>query len=536
LRFRLLQSALHRRVLRRPGAWVTTLCAFVATLVGYKISTLGYGLDELLPMARQDVELELSFDGHGSDVRVQTYLPVSDSRQSVSGEENVSPRLHLSTEFSALNRVATWTGGNLPDGTRIHYGFQVVARPIRFELSPELEVPAVYPAALRALLQPEPDIQVDAPEVRTALLHIGADHGPIVDRLRRIYDFTGKLAQRPFKGTTDALTALRLHEASCNGKSRLFVALARGAGIPARLVGGLVMRGGEGRTTHQWAEAYVAGHFVPFDPTNHHFAGLPAHYLTLYYGDKALFVHSKDVNFNYRYVVRTQLVPSPRAKAALGSFNVWAMFERLHLPFSLLRTLLMLPIGALVVVIFRNVIGLPTFGTFLPALIAAASGETGALWGLCGLLIVISVVTLGRWALHRLELLHSPTLAILLTLVAVSMLGTSMVAEHLGLMPLTRISLFPIAVLAITAERFYLALVDQGPRAAAGQLAGTLVVIASCYVVMTSLALQVLVIGFPEILLLVVAMNLYLGRWVGLRLLEYRRFAALLRADGPEPE
>lgn len=38
--------------------------------------------------------------------------------------------------------------------------------------------------------------------------------------LERIYQFTASLTQRPFKGTTDALTALRLREASCNGKSR----------------------------------------------------------------------------------------------------------------------------------------------------------------------------------------------------------------------------------------------------------------------------------------------------------------------------
>ena len=65
-----------------------------------------------------------------------------------------------------------------------------------------------------------------------------------MQRLRRIYDFVSAMPQRPFKGTTDALTALRLGEASCNGKSRLFVALARAAGIPARLVGGLVLETG----------------------------------------------------------------------------------------------------------------------------------------------------------------------------------------------------------------------------------------------------------------------------------------------------
>ena len=88
---------------------------------------------------------------------------------------------------------------------------------------------------------------------------------------------TTRLRHKGLSKETCSLTALRLGEASCNGKSRLLVALARNAGIPARLIGGLVLRRGSTRTSHQWAEAWVAGHWLPIDPTNHHFAELPAH-------------------------------------------------------------------------------------------------------------------------------------------------------------------------------------------------------------------------------------------------------------------
>lgn len=510
---------------------VALLTASVTALVAYKVLAHGYGFTALLPLTRYDVALVMSLDGHGDDVRVRTYLPVTDGRQTIEAESNLSTGLHLTTQTVGLNREATWSGSSVGDGASVRYELHVLAKAARFELSPELEVPLVQPAVLSRQLLAEPDIQVDAPEIRAQLAAIGAHRGTWVERVRRIYDFTSSLPQRPFKGMTDALTALRLGEASCNGKSRLFAALARSAGIPVRLVGGMILQRGTTRTSHQWVEAYAAGHWVPFDPTNGHFAELPAHYLTLYYGDESLFVRTKEINFRFEYAIDTQLVPSPEAKTTLGRFNVWAMFERLHLPLSLLRALLMLPIGALVVVLFRNVIGMPTFGTFLPALIAAASSETGPLWGLVGLLAVIVVVSAGRLLLHRLGLLHSPTLAILLTLVAVSMLATSMLAEQLGILPLARISLFPIAVLAITAERFYLALVDQGAAPALKQLAGTLVVIGACYVVMSSLALQILITGYPEVLLLAVAVNLYLGRWVGMRLLEYKRFRLAAGAE-----
>lgn len=514
----------------RIGWSIGALVLATVVLAGWKLYALGYSLADTLPLRRHVVTYELTLDGQGGDVRVRTFLPLSDPRQSISDEQNASPGLHFSSEIDGLNRVATWTGGDVPDGTRVRFSFAVIPHQLRFELDRTLAVPRAYPASVSAYLRPEEDIQVDDPQILATLAKLGAGQGPVVDRLERIFGLTSGLPQRPFKGTTDALTALRLGEASCNGKSRLFVALARAAGIPARLVGGLILENVSKKTSHQWAEAYVGGHWVPFDSTNHHFAELPERYLTLYYGDEALFRHSADINFNYRFEITSSLVPSPRARASFRLFNVWAMFERLGLPFLLLRTLLMLPIGALVVVLFRNVVGLPTFGTFLPALIAAAANETGPAWGVVAVLIVVLVVSALRMLLQRLELLHSPTLAILLAGVTFTMLATALVSEQLGLMRLAHITLFPIAVLAITAERFYLSFTEHGLLSAAKELGGTLVVVLACNALMGSLALQILVIGFPEVLLLVVAANIYLGRWVGVRLSEYLRFRHLLFA------
>jgi len=507
---------------------VGVLLAGALGLMTYKLSRLGYRLADVMPVTQYEVTYLLTFDGHGGDVRVRSYLPASDAHQAVSEERDLSSGLHLTVAAEGADRVATWQGGDVPDGAEIRHGFKVLPRRMEYELPPDLPVPASYPASVAVHLRPEKEIQVDAPEIAALLGRIGADRGPVRARLRRIYEATAALTPRPFKGTTDALTALRLGEASCNGKSRLFVALARAAGIPARLVGGLIMDGRSKKTSHQWVEAYVAGHWVPSCPTNRHFLALPENYLTLYHGDEPLFRHTADINFDYRFETRTALVPSPAAKASFTFLDVWGLFDRLKLPYSLLRTILMLPVGALVVVLFRNVIGMPTFGTFLPALLAAAAGATGALWGVVAVLIVVGVVAAARGLVQRLELLHSPSLAILLAAVVFTLVAVAMGAERAGVEPLTRVAFFPIAVLAICAERFYLSLTEHGGREAGKELAGTLVVMLACYVVMNSLALQVLVIGFPEVLFLVIAADVYLGRWVGMRLSEYLRFKGLL--------
>lgn len=513
---------------RKVALAVLALVGTTAGLMAYKVRALGYSFADVLPVRQYEVTYALDFDGHGGDVRIRTFLPSNDQRQTISEERDVTSGLRLSQVMDGANRVATWVGAEVPDRAQIRHSFKVVPRRISYDLPADLEVPASVPASAAAWLRPEKEIQVDAPEIAATLARIGADHGKLVERLRKIYDLTASFGFKPFKGTTDALTALRLGQASCNGKSRLFVALARATGIPARLVGGLILETGSKRTSHQWVEAYVAGHWVPFDPTNRHFAELPERYLTLYYGDESLFRHTSDINFDYRFETRSQLVPSTKAKATFTLFDVWGLFDRLKLPYTLLRTILMLPFGALLTVVFRNVVGMPTFGTFLPALLAAAAGQTGALYGVAAVLLVVAVVATVRGAMSRLELLHSPTLAILLSAVVFTLVLTTMLAEKVGLEHLTRVTMFPIAVLAICAERFYMSLTEHGFPVAGKELGGTLVVMLACYVVMNSLALQVLVIGFPEVILLAIAANIYLGRWVGMRLSEYRRFRGLL--------
>lgn len=506
---------------------ITPVAAFI-----YKVTALDYRITNILPQTQYRVALQMSLDGGDGRVRVATFAPADDARQTISEESQSSPpTLHHTIETKGLNRQAIWLGAPVPDGTELRYEFSALVSAVRFNITEDLAVPESYPRAVREELQPTEAIQVDDPEIRALLRRIAADRGPLITRLHAIYEHTEGLGYRSFKGTTDALTALRLGEASCNGKSRLFVALARATGIPARLVGGLVLQAGSKRTSHQWVEAYIAGHWVPFDPTNHHFAELPGRYLALYRGDEALFRHTSEINFDYMFTTRERMVPSPEARSSFSAFNVWDLFARLRLPFSLLQTVLMLPIGALVVVLFRNVIGVPTFGTFLPALIAASAGATGLLWGLTSLVIVTVCVVLARLGLQRLQLLHSPTLAILLTVVVMSMLGTSLVADYLDLEDLAKVAYFPIAVMAITSERLYLALVERGFKEGMVHFGGTLLVVLACYLVMNSMAMQVLVSGFPEVLLLVIAANIYLGRWVGVRLIELWRFRRLWRDE-----
>jgi hypothetical protein len=341
----------------------------------------------------------------------------------------------------------------------------------------------------------------------------------------------------PFQGTTDALTCLRLGESSCGGKSRLFAALARAAGLPARVVGGLILRDGAWHAQHIWAEAWVAGHWVPFCPLNGYFAEVPGRYLTSYIGDLPYFLHSPDISFRYAHTARRILAP-PEGWAVtewaehLLTPTLWAAFEQVRIPVNLLKIILMMPFGALAVVVFRNVLGIETFGTFMPALIAVACRDTGLAWGVALLTLILGIGAAVRIALDRFQLLHTPRLAVMLTVIVILVLAISLAGLVTGFVLPTRVSLFPLVILTLTAERFAVMLEVDGFRRSSIVSLGTVVVVAAAYAVMNWERLQVAVLAFPELLLLALAAFFMVGRWSGMRLAEYVRFRDMARQGG----
>jgi len=525
--------------MKREGYYRLALLASLAipaALIGFKLLVLHYPLDSLVPVRSYRVDLGMGVDGHGEDVSISAYVPQTDSRQTIIGEQNTVGPFVFAMTAEGVNRTATWNAEALTGHHDMLYTYSVQARHVRYVIPESLTIPTSYPEHLQQYLGAAEGIQVNAPLIAKTLSELVPEDQPtILSALTRIHRYVqDKLENRNFSGYTDALTALKLGEASCNGKGRLFAALARRLNLPTRLVGGIIMTQGTKRTSHQWVEVYVNGHWVPFDAINDHFAEIPDNFLTLYYGDLVLFRHSANVNFQYFFKVTRRLVAQPESKTVaqaslLNFMNLYGLFERLGISQNLLKIILMLPFGALATTLLRNVVGLQTFGTFLPALIAAAARETGLFWGYVGFIVIILISLLVRRVLDELALLHTPKMEIMMTVVVIVMMVLAVAGVHLGFMDLAHVTLFPIALTAITAERFAVLQTEQGLGKALTVLGVTLLAVGACYQVMELLVLQSMVLVLPETLLLVIALNLWLGRWTGIRMMEFVRFRHLLK-------
>jgi hypothetical protein len=218
--------------------------------------------------------------------------------------------------------------------------------------------------------------------------------------------------------------------------------------------------------------------------------------------------------------------------------NVWQWISLHALPPAeqrLVTFLLLLPVGGLIVGVYRTVIGVPTFGTFTPALLGVAFLDWNALPFGLGIVFVTVLVGWGlRRALDHYHLLIVPRLGILLTLIVSFLLLVVVATSWFGMPASQYIALFPLVILTHMVERFGTLECDEGTPASFKALLGTFLVAVTISLALGPEVVAATLLSYPELLGLVVAAHFVLGRYTGYRLTELFRFQGLAQ-DGPPP-
>jgi hypothetical protein len=514
----------------KSRAYAVAFLLFVvaAGLILYKVGYLGCAVTAAEPEDGWSVRLTMAFEGRGRDISIQVTLPEKlNERQEITHETQTGSTL---AHAVSPDRIGTWQGSRVQGKHTIVYSFLARTADKQFLLKNGLQIPDRYPEDLQEYLLPTTEIQSQDPFIKAKAEAVAADAPDLKQAIRRLHDFVRRRIQyKKPSGLSDALTALRSMKASCTGKSRAFVALCRSRGIPARMVKGLLLQTGKKRATHAWAEVWIEDRWVPFCPTNGYFARIPAKYLELYKGDRRFTRHTKNISFDWLWTIREHLSDPKDAIVSnmdrpLNPLRKWRSSKGGHMSSELLVIILMIPAGATVVAFFRSMIGVTTLGTFMPVLIAVAFRDTGLGWGLILLCIVVLVGLGGRALLQNLHLLQIPRLVVVLTLVIATILGIALFGTEKAIPQAAAVGMFPLVIMTMTVERICVNLLEEGLAITLLRFAVTVGVASLAFLVMNNSLLQSLVLGFPETLLIIVALNILMGTYNGLRLLELYRF------------
>ncbi len=520
---------------------ITGLLLVVLGLAVFAAKTLIYDLP-LIPSAAPgpwQVELRIHVRGEGGRGSVRALLPPPGTGQAIFDERSSSDRLSFSIRDQGDNRLGVWTGW-LEDIHEIVYQFRVQSQSATSEIpsGAEAEGTELSRALRQRYTRPTPDLPASSPAVVDLLEELDLPpQEDLLARVRTVFSFVAHEVEEVSSAGSDALLTLAQREGSAEGKERLLITLLRAAAIPARVVRGLELKEGIAPEPRIWAEAWVRGVWVPISAVQDFFGERPADLIELGRGEQPRVEATGVRAVGHRYLaIREPLRPDEIASLLAPDNPILAKLSLYRLPVpsqASLRILLLLPLGALVVALFRNVIGIATYGTFLPVLVALALREYSLPLGLGLVALVTGIAVITRGGLERLRMLMVPRLSLILCLVVLVVTGLALLGEDIDLPDLFAGAVFPIVILTMLVERIYISAAEEGPRDAAIQTFWSVVVAAVIHPLLRSDNASYLMFSFPELVVVIMGLLVWIGGYTGYRLADLLRFRAFLQ-DPPE--
>jgi hypothetical protein len=443
---------------------IAALLAVVGTSVFlYKWRVLGFPLQPDTQTQVWTVEVTVNFEAGPGPIKADLYIPGLTPGFAILEENFLSRGFGFTPTYVSGGRQVQWARRRARGDQTLYYRAVVYNDPQQIESD---------------TTPPFPPIPRLAEPFNTAMEELVEDVG---NRSADPASFTVELLKRLSRPGVDQNVELLLGPAwTPAALARTATTLLAAARIPARTIRGIYLQDQQRRSpVVPWLEIHDGTRWSYFDPLTGR-QGLPDNFLLWWRGDDPLFKIDGGSDPEVRFSVQSNYT-SPIAVANRRS-------------------------------------------DFMPVLIALAFRETQLLWGV---VLFSSLVTLGllfRVYLEHLRLLLVPRLSAVLIIVVLLMLTISVISHQLGFETGLSLALFPMVILAMTIERMSVVWEERGSKEAIQQGLGSLVVAAACYAIMDLDFVKHLVFVFPEILLLVLAATLLIGRYTGYRLMELYRF------------
>ncbi|WP_084396123.1 UUP1 family membrane protein [Henriciella aquimarina] len=511
------------------------VCVLIASALGiffYKVTQLGFPVIPDLDSDTWTIESKVSFRGRGDPVTLRLALPESEGQFSVVDESFIASGFGIETTTDESGRRAIFERRAQDGSAVLFYRAKLISVDRRLgqeEGKPEPEAVSDYRRSerRRAIQENATPLLVALDSVLTEALEKSAGERSFITQLARISaDEDDDRITTIIEGGPPEIT---------NVADRL-VFLLNAAGTPARLVQGILLDTDTRQAPlESWVEYWLKDEWVSASPRSAEPLDV-ARALPIVY-DRAPIVdgdgfRSLDVSWSVARNFESQLL---RAMERGKEFAPWVnATSLLSLPIDLqlvFRVLLLIPLGALVIVLLKQIIGMPAFGTFMPILIALAFRETSLVTGMALFVGIVSVGLFLRSYFNQLQLLLVPRLAAVLIIVTFLMMFIALAGEATGIQTGLSISLFPLVIITMTIERMSLTWEEDGAKEALKKAAGSLAGAVPGYFILTNEYIEHVVIVFPELLLIVLAIVLMLGRYTGYKLTEFFRFRVLAEGN-----
>jgi len=498
---------------------ITILVLLGVSVTAYQIFVLGIPVTEDATDDLWNIDAKVEFVPNAKDpVKVQMFVPPL-SRDYVSLNESfISNNYGVAVNRIDGNRKVTWSARRAKGNQTLYYRLVLTKR---------------YSAEKTKVKGPtfRDSIAIEGPEkiAAEALL------APIRQHSADVETFISEAIKRVNNLNDDNVKLLLAGDPSSSNKARIVELVLSIAHVPVEKVHTIRLVADQPQTPELWLRSFNGTDWLYFNPDTGE-QGLPTDRLLWWTGDENLITVDGGKKATVTFSMNNSEMNAIRL-AKLTDENTDANFLEYSLyglPLQTQQTfmiMVMIPIGVLVILVLRNLIGLQTLGTFTPVLIALAFRETQLGFGI---ILFTVITTLGlslRSYLEHLKLQMLPRLSVVLTFVVVLIAAISLLSHKLGLERGLSVALFPMVILTMTIERLSITWEERGAGHAMKVAIGTLFAASLAHLIMSVPELVYFVFTFPAILLILVGFMLAMGRYRGYRLTELVRFKAFLKAD-----
>jgi hypothetical protein len=504
---------------KRPAVMLAlALLLLTACLLAYRIVWLGYPIFPTAPGRAWQLLIDAHVKGGNEETTLALALPNEKAGRMLIEEKVTSGTLNFNLFQKGSNRIGTWSGSIGPGEEEINYRAIILFRPGRsFKTDP--------PTAEKIPPRIEKEEQVLANRLSMILRQLAP-----MARVKAVIEAVDGKWRQPFPKDQD-VQAWRIVQEKY-GRVAAIRTLLEASGLPSRAVEGLRLTEGIETRPLIWIEVWTGQRWESIWPETGEIEKNPAILLPLAMGGLPTAHVSGGELTEIRWITNKEIVSQwrlhfERIQHSTRFLDRWSLF-RLPPEFQqTFRILLLVPIGALIVGFLRNLVGFPTFGIFMPVLMALAFRSTGLIYGLgifAGILLIGYAV---RLFLEKLRLLLVPRMSVILTFVIAWFTVLALVGNKIGLRQLMAVGLLPFVILTMVIERFFVLVEEAGVTEGFRTAAGSAVVSIIAYIIISWEPLQITFFVFPELLAAVAAVQILLGRYTGYRLSEIFRFRAL---------
>lgn len=502
--------------------------SFFLTLLGlfmvwYKVVYLDIPLLPHTKKSLYTISAKISFKGDNGPAHISMALPKSMDGIPIISEESESGKFGYTITKTVEGERGVWAKREVEGEEKIFYKITVAPNSNHSVNPDEKSFTEFIPRTTDEdvlLLWDESDRKAALNLLQYVYSH---SSGPISFTSELIAQFNAK------EPNESVSTLLRIKG---QNKISLITTLLDYKKIPYRKIKGIYLEDGQkGRRLVSMLEVKSEEQWELFDYKEGHTV-MSEQFFVWHRGNDVLFKTKGVTKPTLRFSVTETQVPvtstikqNPFAhKSNLLNFSLFTLPSSQQNAF---KQILLVPMGVLVVVILRILIGIRTMGTFMPVLLALAFIETTLIGGLIMFLVIIFSGLFIRFYLSRLRLLLVARISAVIIVVIAIMSIMSIFSYKLGISQVLTVTFFPMIILSWTIERMSILWDESGTREVLIQGSGSLIVAVFAYFAMNNEFVEYLFFNFPELLLVVLAIIILIGRYTGYRVTELLRFAPM---------